>query len=249
MLHNNKNVFIVDDDEAVRESLSVVLQTAGYQVRAWASGTEFLAAIDGHGAGCVLLDTLMPQQNGLDTLRHIRAARPDLPVIMMAGGDGIASPEDAIGAGAMDYLAKPFLEDALYERIEKAFLLADIQDGRSPSAEDANHGRQMLDRLSATEREIFDMLVIERSDASIAASLDLDTLDVCIHRDAIMEKLEARNVVQLMHVAFLCGIPIMGAASRESPRRPAGNSRQAAGAPPGETRRPRYRFPDERKKR
>lgn len=208
MLQEKKIVFIVNDDDAVRDSLSLVLQAAGYTTHGYASGPDFLTEIDGNGKGCVLLDTLMPRQSGLEVLRHLRVVRPDLPVIMIAGGNGTATAEEAIGAGATGYLTKPFLEDALYERIEKAFLLTEMEDGNCPSADDADYAHWMLARLTATERKIFDILVMGRSDAMIASSLGLGTLDVINHRDAIMEKMEARSMVQLMRIAFMCGIAI-----------------------------------------
>ena len=106
----------------------------------------------------------------------------------------------------------------------------------------------MLDRLSATEREIFDLLVLEMSDALITSTLNLDTLEVCIHRDSIMEKLEARNALQLMHIAFLCGVPISIGPAGESPRRSAADSRHSGGSPQQRTGQPRYRFREERRK-
>ena len=220
--HKEKTVFVIDDDDAVRESLSIVLETAGYAARSFTSGTEFLSEIDGHGDGCVLLDTLMPGQGGLEVLRELRAHRPDLPVIMMAGSGGAVSAEDAIRAGAVDYLGKPFLEDALYERIEAAFLLADSAVGATPSTAEVDHARRLIDRLTATEREIFGMLVLGGSQAQIASHLHLAIRDVIDHRDAIMKKMEARNTIQLKRIAFVCGIPIRSGPAVESRRPPAG---------------------------
>ena len=210
MKENEQTVFIVDDDEAVRESLSVLLETAGYSTEVNTSVQEFLSKLEGCGNACVLLDTLMPGQNGLDALKELRVVCPTLPVIMIAGSDGAVSADDAIRAGAMDYLNKPFLEEALYDRIERAFNWAQKADGRSPSAEEAGHARCLVNRMTAREREIFEMLVIGKSCAMIALQLRLDQVDVMNHLDAILEKLKARTIEQLMRIALLCDIPIRG---------------------------------------
>jgi two-component system response regulator FixJ len=207
MTERRKLVIIVDDDDAVRDSLEVVLQAAGYAIEAYASGPDLLAAIDDRVTACVLLDAKMPHMSGLTTLKHLQTVRPDLPVIMITGGGDSSTAKEAIKTGAVDYVAKPVLENILLERVDGALALLEKNENNSPYTE-IDHVHRKLQGLTANERRSFEMLVGGKNDRFISSSLGIGTIDVIHLRDNIMEKMEARSLMQLKRMAFLSGIAI-----------------------------------------
>jgi two-component system response regulator FixJ len=116
----NSVICIVDDDEAVRDSLQVLLETMGYATRAYESGIRFIEDCAAVEAGCVLLDVRMPKMSGLEVLHHLQEIRPNLPVIMVTGHGDITMAVQAMRTGALDFIEKPFEEEALLASVQNA---------------------------------------------------------------------------------------------------------------------------------
>jgi FixJ family two-component response regulator len=115
-----RSIYIVDDDQAVRDSVQTLLEIYGYDVRCFASGEEFVRGFDGRAGACLVLDIVMPGMSGLELLRFARARWADLPVIMVSGRGEHLSKAGLVAAGATDFLPKPFSDTAIVEAIERA---------------------------------------------------------------------------------------------------------------------------------
>ncbi|MGC8525177.1 MAG: response regulator FixJ [Acidibrevibacterium sp.] len=192
-------VIVVDDDEAVRESLCFLLEAAGYRCQAFASGVAVLAAPPGPGAGCLLLDVRMPEIDGVTTLERLRAAGVRIPTIIMTGHADVPLAVRAMKAGARDFVEKPFSDGAILEAVGQA--LVDV-------GTDAP-GREALARLatlSPREREVLDGLVAGLPNKTIAYDLGISPRTVEIHRAHVMEKFGARSLSELVRLALAAGI-------------------------------------------
>ncbi len=191
-------VFVVDDDEAIRISLARGLGKRGYRVEAHGSAEAFLAAWTPQRRGCLVLDYGMPGMDGLALQRHMNAQGMPLPVIFITGHGGVPESVQAIKAGALDFLEKPFRQSDLAERIEVAFAL--LHDRHSDS-ERLRRRAGMFDRLTAREREIVDRIAADparTSSKEIAAQLGISPRTVDHHRARILEKLDIRSVAELV---------------------------------------------------
>ncbi len=196
-------IHIVDDDEDIRTSLSRALGKRGYAVRTHEAAVAFLAAYDGTGEGCLILDYGMPGMNGLELQRLLNERGWSIPVIFITGHGGVPESVQAIKGGAIDFLEKPFRQADLVERIEVAAGIARTR--RSHDAR-ARHLSALLDRLTARETEIARRIADNPSETSskeIAAWLGISPRTVDHHRARILEKLELRSITEL--VAFMRG--------------------------------------------
>lgn len=202
---NEPVVCVVDDDAAVRDSLQVLLETMGYAVEVYDSGVAFLQNCATLGAGCVLLDVRMPQMNGLEAQERLRAERPDLPVVVVTGHGDVAMAVQAMRAGAVDFIEKPFDEEALLASVQNALSQAE-EAHQSLDAKAAI--QRSLDRLTPREREVFDQLIIGHANKVVARALDCSPRTVEIHRARVMEKMEATSIAQLVRMALSAGIEI-----------------------------------------
>ncbi len=196
-------VCVVDDDEAVRESLQILLETMGYVVRAFSSGPEFLAECCNLAAGCVLLDIRMPKMNGMEVQQKLRELRPDMAVIIVTGHGDVTLAVQAMRVGAADFIEKPFQEEALLASVEHALSLADQAQHHS---EFVAKVRQNIERLTPREREVFDQLVIGHANKVIARILECSPRTIEIHRARVMEKMEVASVAHLVRMALAAGI-------------------------------------------
>ena len=188
------DVCVVDDDHAVRESLQILLETMGYAIRAYGSGLAFLEEYSALEPGCVLLDVRMPKMSGLDVQKRLQAERPDLPVVIVTGHGDVKMAVQAMKAGAIDFIEKPFQEDALLASVRNALSLAE-QAQRRDEAIAAIH--RNLGRLTPRERDVFDQLIIGHANKVIARALDCSPRTIEIHRARVMEKMEAASVAHL----------------------------------------------------
>lgn len=198
-------VCIVDDDEAVRDSLQVLLETMGYAVCAFESGPDFLDNCTTLETACVLLDVRMPKMSGLEVQKRLREIRPDLPVIIVTGHGDVTMAVQAMQSGAIDFIEKPFQEDALLASVESA--VAQVEQSHHQvevkAAIEVNIGR-----LTPREREVFDQLIIGHANKVVARVLDCSPRTVEIHRARVMEKMAATSVAQLVRMALAVGIEI-----------------------------------------
>jgi RNA polymerase sigma factor (sigma-70 family) len=200
-------VFVVDDDRAVRDSLRWLIQSVGLPVETFSTAAEFLASYTAPRPGCLVLDVRMRGMSGLDLQEELERRGVVLPVIVITGHADVPMAVRAMKAGAVDFLQKPFGDQALLDRIQSA--LERDREQRNASAEH----EQILSRLSVLtprEREIVDLLVDGKANKEIASDLGLSTRTVEGHRANIMDKLGASSFAEVVKVALL---------ARESSRR------------------------------
>lgn len=192
-------VIVVDDDEAVRDSLCFLLAAGGYGARAFPSGAALLASEGVPGAGCLLLDVRMPEIDGVTTLERLRAAGFRLPTIIMTGHADVALAVRAMKAGARDFIEKPFSDGVILEAVADA-LAAPAAGGRDSAA------AARIATLTPREREVLEGLVAGLPNKSIAYDLGISPRTVEIHRAHVMEKLAARSLSELVRLALAAGI-------------------------------------------
>lgn len=191
MLQDAPQVCVVDDDPAVLHSLERLLRAAGFAVSTFPSPTDFLARVAPDAPGCVLLDLSMPELSGLDLQGALERMGCRQPVIFISGNGDVRSSVNAMKAGALDFLTKPFDEMELLSAVQRA-LLRDRQM------------RQSLERLALLtprEREVFDQVVEGRLNKQIAAMLGISEKTVKVHRSRVMEKTAARSTAELVRLA------------------------------------------------
>ena len=188
-------VHIVDDDEALRDSLAWMLGTAGYRVRTYASAQAFLGAGHEGMTGCVLLDVRMPVMSGLELFDALRRQRFTLPVIFVTGHGDVPMAVAALKKGAFDFIEKPFGERDIVRVIERA-----LQHERVGRAQrDATlEGRRRMESLTQREREVLDLVVAGRLNKQIGDELGISIKTVEAHRARVMEKMAATSLAELV---------------------------------------------------
>ena len=196
-------IYVVDDDEAIRRSLSFLLKTSGYVVRLFEGGIAFLKEAADLPPGCVLLDVRMPDIDGLEVQRELRARGVMLPVVIMTGHGDIDMAVAAMKAGASDFIEKPFEKAALLGCVEAARRVAVADRGAGARAEDA---RARLNVLTDREREVLDGLVEGLPNKTIAFDLGISPRTVEIHRANLMQKLEVKSLAEALRIAFHAGL-------------------------------------------
>ena len=190
-------VFVVDDDRAIRDSLTGLLEASGYRTRAYESARAFLASADVDSHGCVIADIRMPDMDGLELQAEMNARGSRLRVIVMTGHGDIPLAVRAMKAGAVDFLEKPYDTAVLLEAVRRA--LSKPRDERSPT-EISPEARAQLDSLTPREREVLDMIVAGKLNKSIAYELSISQRTVEVHRARLMKKMGARNMAELMRM-------------------------------------------------
>ena len=191
-------VFIVDDDEAVRDSLALLLESAGHAVQAFESAPNALEACRGRLPACIVTDIRMPEMDGLEFQEKLAASGIRAPVIVMTGHADVPLAVRAMKAGAVDFIEKPFGDDAILARIEGALK-------RKPQISDPAL-LQQLDSLTPREREVLELLVIGHPNKVIAHRLNISPRTVEIHRAHVMEKMKARSLPELVRMAMQAGV-------------------------------------------
>ena len=192
-------VHLVDDDEAIRRSVGFALKTSGFHVRAYESGVEFLKSASKLEPGCVLLDIRMPGMDGLEVQSALREKGIGLPVIIMTGHGDVSLAVQAMKAGAVDFIEKPF---------EKVVLLGAIEHGierlkkSAASVDRADEAAVRLQALTAREREVLDGLAKGLPNKTIAYDLGISPRTVEIHRANVMSKLGVKSLSEALRIAF-----------------------------------------------
>lgn len=196
-------IHIVDDDDAIRRSLSFMLKTAGYPVQLYADGESFLKAADHIEEGCVLLDVRMPCIDGLEVQRQLRARGIMLPVVIMTGHGDVDLAVAAMKAGATDFLEKPFEKAALIDCLSSAGEVALAERGLSARRAEA---QSRLNVLTDREREVLEGLVAGLPNKTIAYDLGISPRTVEIHRANLMQKLDVKSLADALRIAFQAGM-------------------------------------------
>jgi two-component system response regulator FixJ len=200
---NAARIAVIDDEEAICDSLTLLLSAAGHSVRSFNTLGAFRAVLDRESAGIVLLDVRLPDGNGLEFLKELRAAKPDLAVIMMTGHGDIPLAVNAMKSGAVDFLEKPFDPNDLLAVIVRA------TESSTPAVtpkEEVDAARQRLAALSKREREVLLDLVNGATTKEIARRLTLSPRTVDDYRAALFAKTDARNLPSLVRLAMHAGL-------------------------------------------
>lgn len=196
-------VCIVDDDEAIREAVSLLVSSVGLETRTHASGEEFLAEIPEQGPACVLLDIRMPGMSGLKVQDRLQEIRPDLPVIFLTSHGDVPVAVRALKKGAFDFFEKPaFDRQELLDRVQEA-LRSHAQHLQRTHARD--EAADALARLSPREREVMELIATGCLNKVIADRLDISERTVEIHRGRVMKKLGVQSVAALVRIRDRAG--------------------------------------------
>lgn len=198
--------YVVDDEGAVRRSLSLLLRSAGFEVRGFESGEAFLSAAAIPGGlpfGCVLLDMRMPGLDGLGVQREMAARGLRLPVVVVTAHGDVALAVQAMKAGAADFIEKPYDDEAILRTAEAALARGDEERARARGAAEA---AARVATLTSREREVLDGLVAGRANKEIARILGVSHRTVEIHRANLMEKLGARGLSEVVRMALSAGL-------------------------------------------
>ena len=191
-------IFVVDDDAAIRDSLRMMLETAGYAVRDFASAQSFLSDSDLRG-GCLIVDIRMPGMGGLELQEELVRRKASIPVIVMTGHADVPLAVRAMRAGAIDFVEKPFDQERMLQSVSDALAAGERAQSRAAEAKQA---RDLLNLLTPREREILDQLVKGHANKVVAHQLGISPRTVEIHRASIMEKLHARNLSNVVRTAL-----------------------------------------------
>ena len=192
-------IYVVDDDEAIRRSLSFLLKTSGFPVQQFDGGLPFLKAAGALEPGCVLLDVRMPDMDGLEVQRELRARGVMLPVVIMTGHGDVDMAVAAMKAGASDFIEKPFEKAALLACIDAARRQSIAARGADARAQEA---QARLNALTDRERDVLNGLVDGLPNKTIAYDLGISPRTVEIHRANLMQKLEVRSLAEALRIAF-----------------------------------------------
>lgn len=200
---DESTVHVIDDDQAVRESVAFLLTAAGLEVRAHDSAEAFLDGLEQITSGCIVTDVRMPQMSGLELLQRVRQTRPDLPVIVITGHGDVALAVGAMKAGAADFLEKPFDDEALVSAVEAALRRQASGEGRDAERREL---AQRIEALSGRERQVLEGLVAGHPNKIIAFDLGISPRTVEIYRANLMTKMQAASLSELVRMALIAGL-------------------------------------------
>ena len=192
-------VFIVDDDEAVRSSLRLLLKSVGLVPSALASAREFLDKYDPAQPGCLVLDVRMPEMSGLELQEQLNLKGAVLPVIFITGHGDVPMAVEAMQAGACDFLQKPFRDQDLIDRIQRAL---DKDRTNRAALDERTLIRERLQSLTPREREVLAMVTSGKANKIMAADLGVSQRTIEIHRARVMEKMSAASLAQLVRMVM-----------------------------------------------
>lgn len=202
----SRNMYIVDDDQMVRRSTSFLLNSAGYVVRAFRSGRDFLGELPGLEPGITLLDVRMPDMDGLAVLEHMPSdKRPVFPVVVITGHGDLPTAVRAMKLGARDFLEKPFSEDALFEILESIFgQLADDVD----YVAQRDRARALIGSLSPRELDVLRGLIGGEPNKLVAHKLGLSVRTVEMHRAKMLDRLGVRTLPDAIRMLFIAELKL-----------------------------------------
>lgn len=201
-------IFIVDDDAAVRDSLSALLESEGYEAETFDSAKAFLDGYKPKDACCVIADIRMPDMDGLELQEEILRRGWGLPVIIITGHGDVPLAVRAMKAGAVDFIEKPFDDELLRASIDRGIAQSKRTRGESALTQEVE---TRIAQLTAREREVMEHLVGGRPNKVIAHRMDISPRTVEVHRGRVMEKMQARSLSDLVRMALAAKIEIPAA--------------------------------------
>lgn len=193
-------VHVVDDDAAVRDSIAFSLGTADLATRTFESAIDLLEALPDIEPGCIITDVRMPEMNGIELVRRLKQLHAPHPVIMITGHADVPLAIEAMKAGVVDFLEKPFEDEALLDAVRRALELRAETEEQDASVAAA---QRRLETLSTREREVLDGLVAGRANKVIAYDLGISPRTVEVYRANVMTKMEARSLSELVRMTVL----------------------------------------------
>ena len=199
-----ERIFVVDDDDGVRQGLKALLTVEGYDVQTFDSAETFLAAVDPKPPGWLLLDVRMPGMSGLDLQQHLKRLGSRLAIVIITGHGDVPMAVAALKAGAVDFIEKPFDKENILGAIEAA---RQHTGTAATPALDRAAVVSAVDRLTPREREVMELVVAGHANKVIAHRLNIALRTVEIHRARVMEKTGARNLSELVRMAILIEAP------------------------------------------
>lgn len=197
MSRGTQQVYIVDDDEAIRDSMSMLLETIDLPHQCFSSAAEFLLLYDGTQRGCLVLDIRMPVMNGLELQQKLNELECLLPIIFITGHGDIPMAVEAMRAGALDFMRKPVREQDLLDRIQQAL---DHESGKFDLHEQMAGIKSLITTLTPKEHEIFDRVAEGQANKVIAIELGVSERTVEVHRAQVMKKLGVRTLADLVRL-------------------------------------------------
>jgi len=197
-------IFVIDDDPSVRQSLESLIKSVGWRVRTYGSAQEFLGSGHLEAPGCIVLDVRLPGLSGLDLQQALLRAKSHLPVIFITGHGDIPMSVQAMKAGAVEFLPKPFREQDLLDALKLA--LDRDRTTRQQRAELAAL-RTRYDSVTPREQQVMGLLVTGLLNKEIAATLGVSEVTIKVHRSQIMQKMQADSLANLVRMAERLGIP------------------------------------------
>jgi two-component system, LuxR family, response regulator FixJ len=202
MAHRGK-VFVIDDDEAMRDSLEFLLGTANFDVTLFESAQHFLDALAGVDFGCVVSDVRMPGIDGIELLKRLKASHSTLPVVIMTGHGDVPLAVEAMKLGAVDFLEKPFEDDRLIGMIDAALRRAECSAQSEAVTADI---AARIATLSPRERQVMDGLIAGLSNKMIARDYDISPRTIEVYRANVMTKMQAGSLSELVRLALRAGV-------------------------------------------
>jgi FixJ family two-component response regulator len=196
-------VFVVDDDVSVRESLELLILSAGWQPETFASAQEFLSRSRALVPSCLVLDLSLPGLNGLELQKHVAAQRTDMPIIFITGYGDVPTTVQAMKAGAVEFLTKPFSDEALLNAIRHA--LKRSEDALSLERE-LESLREDYALLTSREREVMALVVSGLLNKQVGGKLGISEITVKAHRGSVMKKMKADSLPDLVNMAARLGL-------------------------------------------
>ena len=198
-MSNEATVFVIDDDQDVREALQLLMESVGRPVELYASTSRFLDAFDPERPGCILLDVRMPGMSGLDLQARLAAERLHPPIIVITGHGDVPMAVRAMQAGALEFLEKPFNDQVLLDAVHRALELDSRQRGEASRLAEL---QARYERLTEREKEVLALVAEGRMNKVIAAELNVSQSTVEAHRARVMEKMQARSLSDLMRMVI-----------------------------------------------
>ncbi len=205
-MNNNETIFIIDDDKSVRRSLSLFLQSAGYQVETYESAEEFLEREKFEGAGCIILDVNMSGKSGIELQEELIKTDSELPIIFITGKGNIQMGVNAVKKGAVNFFEKPFKEEDILNSVSESVHLSRnllMQKAEQTTAQN------LVNLLTPRELEIVKYLPTGLLNKQIAAELNIAEQTVKIHRRNICDKLGVKSVPEILRITEKAGITMI----------------------------------------